>query len=61
MNDTGEFRFDDNSPACSADACGIFERLEAILAEIRGMRADGKMPKAVHLSADDLHSLSKRR
>lgn len=37
-----EFRFTDESPACSADACGIFERLEAILAELRALREDLK-------------------
>jgi len=63
-----EFRFTDNSPACSADACGVFERLEMMLAELRAMLAELRAinvaletPKVARLSADDIHSLSRRR
>ena len=52
------FRFTDDSPACSADACGIFERLEAMLVELRAIRVALEKPRAVRLSADDIGRLS---
>ena len=58
-----EFRFTDNSPACSADACGLFERLEAMLVELRAIRIilEKQQQPVARLSADDIHSLSRRR
>lgn len=58
------FRIDINThPDLSADGVAICERLEALLAETRALRADVCRAErgTVSLSADDLHMLSRGR